>query len=86
MKPRKSIHALPTAAAPEAPARIDLSPAELEGFAALRREEVALANRIGRAAQGVLLARGCPENATYDAVRDSDGAVVAFTRRLPLPT
>jgi len=78
MKPRKPIHALP--APPRAPERIDLSPAELEGFAALRREEVALANRIGRAAQGVLAARGCPANEAYDGVRGPDGALVAFVK------
>lgn len=85
------------AAAPKAaPDRIDLSPAELEGFAALRREEVALANRITAAARGVLASRGCPPNEAYDAIRGPDGAVVAFVnsahRRLaegdsePLPT
>lgn len=81
MKPRKPLHAVP----PAAPGAIALSPAEAEGFAALRREEIALANRMNAAAVGVLRARGVPPDAQYEGKRDENGTIVGFVLKARPP-
>lgn len=86
MKTRRKLSLVaPPAVAPAPrpdPDRIDLMPAELEGFAALRAQEVALARRISDCASAALKARGVSPESTYDGVRDPNtGQIVAFTRK-----
>ena len=64
---------------PKPPERIELMPAELEGFAALRQQEIALQQRIAFCAANVLRSRGVPETAIYEGEKDKGGAYVAFT-------